>query len=227
MLTADGSEAPVASQGSAADVVMLGLSGIRMLGAEVVGGEVEVTAETTADHVGCGGCGVLAGLHDRRAVAVRDVEAFGRPARLRWNKRRWRCPEPAASRSQEGAEGRRDDHHRAKISSDDLPPVPRRGTANRTASLRLRCAKWQFEVELGKHYGVSSDTVSIDGVRSHRPLQAHSDLTARICTQGGRSARDNEPNSRGAHEVQTQGKQPQGMWIVLSNWTVTYRNSSG
>ncbi len=44
-------------QGSAADVVMLGLSGIRVLGAEVVGGEVEVTVETTADRVGCGGCG--------------------------------------------------------------------------------------------------------------------------------------------------------------------------
>jgi hypothetical protein len=28
-------------------------------------------------------------------LVVRDVTAFGRRARLRWRKRRWRCPEPA------------------------------------------------------------------------------------------------------------------------------------
>jgi len=34
---------------------------------------------------------------DRSTVVVRDVDVFGRPARLRWRKRRWRCAEPACA----------------------------------------------------------------------------------------------------------------------------------
>lgn len=44
--------------------------------------------------VGCPECGVVATAHDRMAVEYRDLAAFGRPARLVWAKRRWRCEEP-------------------------------------------------------------------------------------------------------------------------------------
>ncbi len=77
------------------DVVMLGLPGFRVLGVCEVDGELEVTVETDDELVGCSGCGVRARSKGRKQVVVRDVGAFGRRARLRWVKRRWRCPEPA------------------------------------------------------------------------------------------------------------------------------------
>src|ERR1700694_4315448 len=53
--------------------------------------EVTVTVETTAEVVGCWCCGVRAESQDRVPIAVRDPACFGRPARLVWVKRRWRC----------------------------------------------------------------------------------------------------------------------------------------
>ncbi|MDP8949257.1 MAG: transposase family protein, partial [Actinomycetota bacterium] len=45
--------------------------------------------------MGCSDCGVRAESHDRRPMAIRDLSCFGRPARLVWIKRRWRCREAA------------------------------------------------------------------------------------------------------------------------------------
>jgi hypothetical protein len=73
---------------------MLGLDGFRVLEVEQTASEVLVRIETTADLVGCPGCGIVATAQDRMAVAYRDLAAFGRPARLVWSKRRWRCAEP-------------------------------------------------------------------------------------------------------------------------------------
>jgi hypothetical protein len=53
-----------------------------VLAAVEVEGGLEVTVETTATRTGCPDCGVVASLHDRRET-VRDVDAFGRRARLR------------------------------------------------------------------------------------------------------------------------------------------------
>ena len=71
---------------------LLGLHGMAMTGIEVAD-EVTITIETTVDRVGCHGCGVIASLHDRRRVRVRDLEIAGRPTVLIWNKRIWRCRE--------------------------------------------------------------------------------------------------------------------------------------
>jgi transposase len=79
------------------DVVMLGLAGFRVLRVAEVDGELEVTVETVEERTGCRGCGVVAALHDRREVVVRDVAAFGRRSRLRWRKRVWRCREAACA----------------------------------------------------------------------------------------------------------------------------------
>jgi len=44
--------------------------------------------------VTCGSCGAIATIKDRPPVVLVDLPAFGRPTRLRWIKRRWRCPDP-------------------------------------------------------------------------------------------------------------------------------------
>jgi transposase len=74
---------------------LLGLDGFEVLAAEVVGGEWQLTVQTTATLVGCTGCGVRAELHGRRTVRVRDLPMGGRPVVLAWRKRLWRCREPA------------------------------------------------------------------------------------------------------------------------------------
>ncbi len=50
-----------------------------------------IAIETTLQVVGCGACGTRAESQDRMAVELRDLACFGRPARLVWRKRRWRC----------------------------------------------------------------------------------------------------------------------------------------
>jgi transposase len=74
---------------------LLGLDGFEVLAAEVVGGEWRLAIQTTAELVGCAGCGVRAEAHGRRTVRVRDLPAGGRPVVLCWRKRIWRCTEPA------------------------------------------------------------------------------------------------------------------------------------
>jgi transposase len=74
---------------------MLGIDGVGVLEAREIDGEIELTVETTTDRAWCGTCGVRAHSKGRPTVVVRDVTGFGRRSRLRWRKRRWRCPEPA------------------------------------------------------------------------------------------------------------------------------------
>ncbi len=57
------------------------------------GGEWWLLVETIADRVGCPSCGVRAIGHGRRRVEVRDLPIAGRPVRLAWRKRIWRCPD--------------------------------------------------------------------------------------------------------------------------------------
>ena len=72
---------------------LLGLDGFRVLEVVENDSEMVVTIETTADVVACSECGVRAEAQGRMTVDVRDLACFGRPARLRWIKRRWRCIE--------------------------------------------------------------------------------------------------------------------------------------
>jgi transposase len=85
----------VGQHSSASASRLLGLDGFEVLAAEVVGGEWQLTVQTTATVVGCVGCGVRAELHGRRTVRVRDLPVGGRPVVLCWRKRLWRCGEPA------------------------------------------------------------------------------------------------------------------------------------
>ena len=73
---------------------MLGLPGFRVLEVDESDAEVVIRIETIPELVGCAECGVVAVAQDRMAVEYRDLAAFGRPTRLVWIKRRWRCEEP-------------------------------------------------------------------------------------------------------------------------------------
>jgi transposase len=66
-----------------------------VVGAQVLeDGEWWLVIETTADMIGCPDCGVRAVGHGRRRVQVRDLPIAGRPVRLVWAKRIWRCADP-------------------------------------------------------------------------------------------------------------------------------------
>ena len=73
--------------------VLLGLPGFRVLGVVEDEAEVVIRVETMAARAFCRTCGVRAEPQDRMRVDVRDLACFGRPARLVWSKRRWRCRE--------------------------------------------------------------------------------------------------------------------------------------
>lgn len=74
--------------------VVLGLEGFALREATLVDGEVCLAVETVGRRPGCPDCGVVAAAHDRRTVQVRDLAIGGRPCRLVWSKRIWRCREP-------------------------------------------------------------------------------------------------------------------------------------
>jgi len=86
------------SDGTGLAEALLGLPGFRVLEVFETAEELVVRVETTATVAGCEGCGVRAEAQDRVEVAVRDLACFGRPARLVWRKRRWRCREPLCER---------------------------------------------------------------------------------------------------------------------------------
>src|SRR5207244_3356598 len=66
-----------------------------VVGAHVLDdGEWWLLVETSADVVGCPACGVRAVGHGRRRVEVRDLPIAGRPVRIVWSKRIWRCEDP-------------------------------------------------------------------------------------------------------------------------------------
>jgi transposase len=84
----------VGQHSSASASRLLGLDGFEVLAAEVTAGEWQLVVQTTAELVGCAGCGARAEAHGRRAARVRDLPVGGRPVVLVWRKRIWRCPEP-------------------------------------------------------------------------------------------------------------------------------------
>src|SRR2546423_11393554 len=81
-----------ASLDAALTAGLLGLGEFVVLGHAEVGGELELLVETTADLVGCPGCGAVARAKDRRPTWVRDLPIADRPVVLCWWKRVWCCP---------------------------------------------------------------------------------------------------------------------------------------
>ena len=56
-------------------------------------GPLRVHVESVAATAFCSGCGSRAWIKDGRPVELVDLACFGRPTRLVWRKRRWRCPQ--------------------------------------------------------------------------------------------------------------------------------------
>ena len=77
------------SDATGAAEALLGLAGLRVLEVEETATEVVVFIELVAEAVGRPECGVVARAHGRTVVDCRDLAAFGRPARLRWRRRRF------------------------------------------------------------------------------------------------------------------------------------------
>lgn len=73
--------------------LLVGLDDVTVLGVEdQADGPLHLAVETglTGPPL-CEGCSGAAGLKERVWVSFVDLPAFGRPTRLRWRKRRWRC----------------------------------------------------------------------------------------------------------------------------------------
>jgi len=83
------------SDGTGFAETMLGLEGFRVVDmVDIAGDDLVIKIETLASFSGCESCGVRAVPQERRTVVCRDLECFGRPVRLVWLKRRWRCVDP-------------------------------------------------------------------------------------------------------------------------------------
>ena len=71
----------------------MGLGDVEVLSVDDEGGgPLRVHVRCRAARPPCGGCGGLLWSDGDRAVVLVDLPAFGRPVRLVWRKRRWRCP---------------------------------------------------------------------------------------------------------------------------------------
>lgn len=81
-------------EGSGGQSALLGMDGFVVLSSTETEDEIWLLIETTADLVGCPSCGVRAVGHGRSEVHVRDLAIRGKPVRLVWRKRRWRCGDP-------------------------------------------------------------------------------------------------------------------------------------
>jgi transposase len=77
--------------------LLVGLGGLHVIAVErdEGAGGLRVTVESAPGPMGCRFCGVVAHSHGRRDVVLVDAPCFGRPVRLVWRKRTWRCGEPA------------------------------------------------------------------------------------------------------------------------------------
>ena len=72
--------------------LLVGLGHVRVLGVgDEAGAPLRVHIRRRSPRPGCGGCGGRLWSDGEREVELVDLPAFGRPARLVWHKRRWRC----------------------------------------------------------------------------------------------------------------------------------------
>jgi len=74
--------------------LLVGLPGLHVIRVAEDGPGLVVTVESPPTSVGCPLCGVIATSHGRRSVWLVDAPSFGRPVRIVWRKRTWRCREP-------------------------------------------------------------------------------------------------------------------------------------
>ena len=75
--------------------VLVGLGEVDLVGVEELSGDrLRVTIRSRGPRPVCGECGGRVWSKGDQPVRLVDLPAVGRPVRLRWHKRRWKCPEP-------------------------------------------------------------------------------------------------------------------------------------
>jgi transposase len=121
---------------------LFGLAGFEVLAAAAAGGELELLVQTTADLVGCPGCGAVARAKDRRPSWVVDLPIGGRPVVLCWWKRVWCCPYAACE---------------VRTWTEQHPAIAPR------AALTERARQWAFE-QVGEHDAAVSAVATQLGV---------------------------------------------------------------
>ncbi|MBC9956184.1 ISL3 family transposase [Yimella sp. cx-51] len=123
---------------------------------------VVVTVESPPGPVGCPTCAVVAVGHGRDEVWLVDAPAFGRPVRIRWRKRRWRCLEPSCPRV-------------VFVEQDDRVAAPR-------CTLTTRACWWAIEQLRREHASINGIRRQLGtGWESIRPLlRAAADDPARF-----------------------------------------------
>ena len=73
---------------------LVGLGDVEVLGVDdEAGAPLRVHVRLRAPRLACEACGGPLWSDGERLVELVDLPAFGRPARLVWHKRRWRCPQ--------------------------------------------------------------------------------------------------------------------------------------
>ena len=73
--------------------LLVGLGDVEVLSvADNEGEPLRVHVRRRVPRPPCGGCGGVLWSDGARPVVLVDLPAFGRPVRLVWHKRRWRCP---------------------------------------------------------------------------------------------------------------------------------------
>src|SRR5215213_7878148 len=78
--------------------LLVGLPAVRVLGiVDEAGGPLWIHIETRAERPGCGGCGGPVVVKERPLLALVDLPALGRPARLVWRKHRWSYVSPTCA----------------------------------------------------------------------------------------------------------------------------------
>lgn len=77
--------------------VIVGLADVRIPDAIDNGEHLEIVFESTLERPSCPTCSKTVHLKDRRDLALVDLPYRGRPARLIWRKRRWRCSDASCA----------------------------------------------------------------------------------------------------------------------------------
>jgi transposase len=72
--------------------LLVGMSGIRVLGVELTATHIRIELESTIDVTTCARCGVQAELLGTKSEEKVDLPVMGTPSRLIVKRRRWRCP---------------------------------------------------------------------------------------------------------------------------------------
>lgn len=78
---------------------LLGVDGVHITSITETDSVLSVHVETDQRIAGCPACGVVAIGHGRRRIRLHDIPCFGRPVRLIWAKRLWRCPDEHCPRT--------------------------------------------------------------------------------------------------------------------------------